>query len=113
MKKLIMMFAFLSFAAIAGVNAQSCHKGEGKACCAKKAEGTSSTSSTQVAGEEMVKKTANTTECTKGAAGKACCAKGTASCSKDKAACSKKEKAACGHATTDAVEPEKKSNGTN
>jgi hypothetical protein len=89
MKKLLMMFAFLSFAAIGSMNAQSCSgaKAAGKSCCAKKAEGsTSTTSATAVEGEGMVKKVANTTEtaagCTKTAGAKACCAKDKASCTK-------------------------------
>lgn len=72
MKKLMMLFVFASFAALTNVNAQS--------CCAKKTasctKSEASTSTTQVAGEAMVKKVANTTE------EKAGCAKAKACCSK-------------------------------
>jgi hypothetical protein len=72
MKKLLMLFVFASFAALTNVNAQS--------CCAKKTasctKSETSSATTQVAGEAMVRKVANTTEekasCTKA---KACCSK--------------------------------------
>jgi hypothetical protein len=74
MKKL-MIIAFLSFVGIAGVSAQ--------ACCAKKtascAKSETTSATTQVAGDGMVRKVANTTEaapaaCAKGAKA-ACCSK--------------------------------------
>ncbi len=78
MKKL-MIIAFLSFVGIAGVSAQ--------ACCAKKtascAKSETTSATTQVAGDGMVRKVANTTEaapasCVKAAGTKAACCSKTA-----------------------------------
>ncbi len=73
MKKLMMLFAFVTFAALANVNAQSCCAKKSASCAGHKEE----TSTTQVAGESMVKKVASTTEaptCAKGEKA-ACCSK--------------------------------------
>lgn len=85
MKKLVLAFSFFAFVAIAGANAQSCQgtaKAEGKSCCAKKAGASTAAASISI-DDAMVKKVAETKECSKGEA-KACCKKDAAgaSCSK-------------------------------
>jgi hypothetical protein len=80
MKKLMLVFGLFAFVAIAGASAQ-CAKSSAS-CCAKKSS--TSASTTAVAGDDMIKKVANTSE-----AKPACCAKGgdAKSCKKDAPSC--------------------------
>ena len=91
MKKLMMLFVFAAFASLTNVNAQSCCTKK-SASCAK----SETSSTTQVAGESMVRKVANTTE-------------EKASCTKAKACCSKTSGKSCAgeSRTTDATAPKK------